>query len=205
ILEKRGVSCIVLESSAMENIDATFAQHESLFNSENAFFIENILSKKHHRDALKSYIADTNLLIHVWEETIEDRNLKKYFPKAQFVVHAVQTTLWKLLDGIYPGNLTSSLRSLSTLYASQEPIMILYMLQQRAKELILVKNSLSGKMRRAPWQEKTLLGQAQRWQDTHLKQFYKKLYDIEFGTKTGTQPYSIKEALDILFCFYLQK
>lgn len=204
-LEKRGVSCIVLESSAMENIDATFAQHESLFNTENAFFIENILSKKHHRDALKKHIADPSLLIHVWEETVEDRNLKKYFPKAQFVVHADQTTVWKLLDGMYPGNLQSSLKILGKLHVSQEPIMLLYMLQQRAKELILVKNSLSGKMRRAPWQEKTLLGQAHRWNEKHLNQFYKKLYDIEFGTKTGTQPYSIKEALDILFCFYLQK
>lgn len=204
-LEKRGVNCIVLESSDMENLDAMIAQHASLFSEENAFFLENILSKKHHRDALKSYIPDPSLLLNVWEEKVEDRNLKKYFPKAQFIVHADQTTLWKFLDGLYPGNLTSSLRSLSTLYSSQEPIMLLYMLQQRAKELILVNNSLSGKVRRAPWQEKALLGQAHKWNDKYLNQFYKKLYDIEFGTKTGTQPYSIKEALDILFCFYLQK
>jgi len=204
-LEKRGVSCIVIESSDMENLDAMVAQHESLFSKENAFFIENILSKKHHRDALKQYISDPTLFIHVWEEKAEDRNLRKYFPKALFSVHADQSTIWKFLDGLYPGNLQSSLRALSKLHSSQEPIMLLYMIQQRAKELILVKNGLSGKVRRAPWQEKTLLGQANKWQDAYLKHFYKKLYDIEFGTKTGIQPYSIKEALDILFCFYLQK
>ena len=39
-LEKSGITCILLESTSMENIDATFAQHASLFAEKNAFFIE---------------------------------------------------------------------------------------------------------------------------------------------------------------------
>lgn len=203
-LEKAGIACMVLSLTDLENMDAAFAQHASLFNEQTAFFAENILSKKPQRDLLKKYSNSPDILIHVWEETVEDRNLKKYFPKAQFSVHTFPATIWKLLDGLYPGNMKSSVKALESLYQTSEPIMLLYMIQQRIKELILIAHSLPGKVKRAPWQEKTLLMQASKWQHTRLKGFYKKLYDIEYGTKTGTQPYSIQEALDILFCFYLQ-
>lgn len=209
-LDQQGVECIDATSSDISGIQSQVYGSSSLFSTKQAFFAQNIFSKKTTRDALKDIIADPMVELVVWEEKMEERELKRYFPKSKLIVNKLPTTIWKFLDAFYPGNPASLIRQQALVGDTVDENMLLYMLQRRVKDLILVSKGLDGKRKLAPWQSGIMKAQAARWgttQEERLAKLHKtnsKLYSIEVGTKTSRLPYPIHKALDILFSFYLQ-
>ncbi|OGK29144.1 hypothetical protein A3D06_00755 [Candidatus Roizmanbacteria bacterium RIFCSPHIGHO2_02_FULL_40_9] len=174
----------------------------SLFTTKRAFFIENVLSKKVNRDVLKEIKTDNQTQIVIWDESIAARDIKKYFAKAKIISVDLPETIWKLLDIIASGKKIQTINILKKLADSVDEQMILYMVQRRAKELILAKkNMLDPKLQ--SWQRSKLQQQALSWNEETLFQFYDKLFDIEKGVKTSKLIYSITQALEVVFCFYL--
>lgn len=186
-------------------------QSISLFSAKKALILENVLSKATSRTALQKTLANNpnDVDICIWEAQTDPKLLKKSFPNARHFVSMLPTTLWNLLDSYAPGNLSKVITLQQNVLCVLEEPFVLYMLQRRLKELLVV--SLSGKPPRlASWQIQNLSRQAMRWgidpkaRSKLLTKTYQKLCEIEFQTKSGTLAYPIGKALDICACFYLK-
>lgn len=205
-----GIEMTDIPRSDMSDVNAIIHGSASLFNERRAFCCENVLSKKVNRDLLKAAIEDTSVECLVWEGSMDDRSIKRYFPKAKLFVSKLPSNIWKFLDGVYPGNARYLISTLPQLTVAVDEHMVLYLLQRRIKDLILVLKGLSGKRKLAPWQAQNMKNQAIRWGDTdqerlnRLHKMYQKLNDIEIGVKTRSLSYPVQKALDILFSFYVQ-
>lgn len=202
--------CIEIQPSEVRMLDQIIYGSASLFSTKQAYFLEGILNKATHRKALKDYYNDPKINLIIWEGSIDQRDIKRYFPKAQIYASSLPTNLWKFLDALAPGNVSLLIQSKNNLSLTIEDSMLLYMMQRRMKELILAFSGVDGKRPLAAWQKQNLVGQARRWGHTDqersqkLHRMYQKLYDIEVNTKTSSMTYSVNQALDIVFSFYLQ-
>lgn len=180
------------------------AQHEQyLFAPKNIYFTENILSKKASRDIVMSLQDNHEVELVIWEDQVEARIIKQYLPKSQILISDVPSTIWKLLDGLRPGNKVKSIQTLNEIVTSVDEHLILFMIQRRVKELIMMYRGFTGGKKLADWQQAKLKSQLSTWDKDKLIMFYSKLYSIERSEKTGTTSYGIRQALEILFSFYL--
>ena len=174
-----------------------------LFASKKIYFVENILSKKFNRDIVMALQNNIELELAIWEENIEPRIIKQYLSKSSIIISDLPNSIWKLLDGIKPGNKAQTIQALSDISDSVDEHLVLYMIQKRVKELIMIYGGYSGNKKMADWQKTRLKSQLSSWKKENLLTMYSKLYNVEKAEKTGTSAYSIKQALEILFCFYL--
>ncbi len=203
-LQSSQVECTHVSTSQLQDVPSMIDGSASLFSEKRALFFEDVCSKKEQREVLKMFESSSTVELVVWESRTDARNIKRSFPKAKVVVSNVPSTLWNLLDHAKPGYGKQLINELDIVSESVDEHMILFMLQSRIKDLILVKNGETGKRKLAPWQAKNLLSQANAWDNKALEAMYNKLIDIEVGLKTSSLPYSPHKALDILFMFYLK-
>lgn len=203
-LKEAGYDVQEVESSRITDLNTIIHGSSSLFSEQKAYALSHIISRASYRKVLQD-IDHSGIEIVIWETTYDPRSIKRYFPSAKILESKLPANIWKMLDSFAPGNATAMIRMKQSLGDAVDEHMLLYMLQRRAKDLILVRNGLSGKSKLAPWQESQMKSQSARWSsEQHLVRAYLKLSDIEKGVKTGTLPYSADKALDILFSFYLQ-
>lgn len=199
---------------SMTDIELAIRELEStsLFQSEQAVALENVLSRASVRTTLSRSLTSLapTANLYIWESSLDPKLLKKYFPTAQLRISTLPTNLWKYLDALAPGNMKKCIIYKSQIFASVDEHMLLFMMQRRIKDLISVEKKITGKRKLAPWQASQLQSQSRLWGATpedrmnRLSKLYRKLYDIEVGTKTGTLSFSIQKALDLSLCFYLQ-
>lgn len=203
-LKESGYDLQEVESSQMSNLNSIIHGSSSLFAEKKAYALSHVVSRASYRKVLLD-IDHSDVEIVMWETTYDPRSIKRYFPSAKILESKLPANIWKMLDSFAPGNAQSIIRMKQSLGDAVDEHMLLYMLQRRAKDLILARNGLDGKRKLAPWQVSQMKSQAARWKsEDHLVRAYHKLSDIEKGVKTGTLPYSADKALDILFSFYLQ-
>lgn len=175
----------------------------SLFEEKRGFYGENLLGKKEQRKIFKDIEANESLIIVLFEEKVESRDVKKYFSGATISDAKLPHSIFTLLDSLFPGNLRATIAQLQSVVDVVDEHMVLYMLQRRTKELILAQDGLSLPGA-AGWQMGKLKSQASRWNGKTLVSFYDKLITIERGAKTSDTPYSATQSLEILFCFYIR-
>lgn len=193
-----------LTKESLLEVERWLASGQTLFEEKKAFFGENLLSKKESRDAIKKLQKQYQCLDFViWEEQFDERSAKAYFKTAQIVSCRLSFNVFKLLDSIYPKNIKKVLSLLAAVSKTVDQNIILAMLEQRARDLILVKGGQVPKKKLANWQLNKLRQQAAYWSTDKLIVFYDTLYRIEYGIKTGSQYYSIKDALDIAIIYSL--
>ncbi|OGK14582.1 hypothetical protein A3H80_03455 [Candidatus Roizmanbacteria bacterium RIFCSPLOWO2_02_FULL_37_19] len=203
VYKEKSYELIDIDSNSVDDLRKNILERASLFSQKRLFFIHGVLSKKGNRDVVHQLDTQDNPIL-IWEDKYSDKDIKKNFPKAKVLVFKLPQTIWKLLDNIYPRNLHTVILLTRSIIDSVDENMLLYMLQKRTKELILVKSNSKHIVKLAPWQITKLSSQTKKWDMNKLYKFYQKLFEIEKGTKSGSLPYSIYDALDILFCFYLQ-
>lgn len=202
--QEKGFEIQNLDNSNISELSKWLDRAIGLFSEKKIFFGENLLSKKPNRDILKKYDEKaTPSDFVIWEEKLDERNAKKYFKNAIIKNYKLPYNLFKLLDGIYPSNLRFVLQTLQKLELTVEENIILYMVEKRARELLLTKRGAEAGKALASWQISKLKAQAGRWEEPKLVSFYDALFRIEVLAKTGGSYYSIKKNLDILFCYYL--
>ncbi|MFQ5452329.1 MAG: hypothetical protein ACE5DQ_02080 [Candidatus Paceibacterota bacterium] len=200
----KGYDVLDIDELMLGELDDWLGDSGSLYAENRAFFAERILSKKKQRDALKKAInRKKDMQIVVWEDAMPERDIKRYFKKAVIKAHNLPTTIFKLLDSLYPPNLKSMTSQIEVLSDSIDENILLYMMQKRIKELIIVSSGETPG-NAASWQISRLKRQAQRWRSDRLISLYDKLFQIERATKTGQAVYSIKQSLEILLIIYLR-
>ncbi len=178
-------------------------ESQSLFGEKKAFFAENILAKKENRELLKKYDTNsTDSEIYIWEEKTEDRVAKFLFKYASIKTYKISSTVFKLLDGLYPKNIKETLATLDSLSETTEEYLIFYMICKRVRELIILKQG-GTVPKLAAWQAGKMISQAQKWDEKKLLTFYDSLYKIDTLNKTSKTVYNLKKALDIIFTYFL--
>lgn len=202
--KKKQYDLIILDSSAIGEMDKWLYQSIGLFSSKKAFFGENLLSKKENKELLKKYdTSDADINIIIWEETLEDRFAKYIFKNAQLHVSKLPHTIFKLLDAIYPSNRREALFLLDAISKTINEHMILVMMQKRIRELLIIKADLKPEKKLADWQIKRLKIHAAKWDEKKLSLLYDSLYRVEVFSKTNGHYYSVKKALDIVLFYFL--
>jgi DNA polymerase III delta subunit len=189
-------------------LDENEASSSSLFTQKRVYFTSFLnkkvlkkLSAKTERK-IKEIITSTKIQIFDWEEETSARDLKsikgiiiKEFKPSQ--------NIFKLLDSCYPGNLKTFINYLNILSESTEDIFIFIMLTRHMRNILIVKMG-ERLPKLASWQIAKLSNQAKYWKTENLINFYQGLHRIDVNSKTNGTPYSVKEAVEILACYYLK-
>lgn len=178
--------------------------HDSigLFSDKKIITLEEILKDKKNRDFLKDYQA-SSLEIVIFESVLTDKELKFVYPSATFITSKLPESVFTLLDSIYPGNLKASIMQLLSVINSDNELLIFYMVKNRTRELLLLKKNIGQPSKLQAWQLGKLKSQAVKWHEDKLTTCYDNLYKIEKNFKTSQSVFSITQALEMLFCFYL--
>lgn len=202
---KDGYEINPLTISEISELEKWLYESEGLFKTKKAFFGENLLSKKEQRKALEKFdTLETDVDINIWEEKIEDRVAKFFYKNAKIISHKLPISMFNFLDSLYPGNLKLVSQSLSAITEAVDENIIFFMTIKRIREMILLSEGKSPGTKVASWQIARLNNQLKRWNDKNLISFYEALYRIEVQNKTSANYFSLKEALDILFCYYVR-
>ncbi len=177
----------------------------SLFFEKRVFFGQGINRKlraddKRTKEELQRIRDDKNLEFYLWEEvSAYELKIARLATVKEFKPSA---TIFKLLDSFYPGNKVTFLNMLETVSKNSPEIFVFTMLARLTRNLILVKEKIIPKGMQS-WQFYKLQNQAKKWKIERLVLFYESLAKIDLGIKTSSSPFSIKESLDILACYFL--
>ena len=101
---------IELTPDVLPELDKWLFDTQLLFAPKRAFFGQNLLSKKEHRELLKKYDnskIETHFIL--WEESIDDKTAKYAFTTAKLELFKYPQNIFQLLDGLYQGNKDTSL------------------------------------------------------------------------------------------------
>lgn len=196
-----------INADELSEIHRWLADSPSLFSQKRAYFIENLNKKINKKTNLKytaiieKLIKDKELMIVDWENGLTARELKisqgitiKEFKLPQ--------NIFQLLDACSPSNLKKFLSIFNSLPEDIEAPFIFTMLHRHLKKLILIKNKISPP-KLVSWQIKKLENQAKFWPTNQLISFYEALYRLDVAIKTSKSPYSLRQSLDLLVCYYL--
>lgn len=200
----KGYEIFSLEGGNILELDKWLYQTNSLFSTKKVFFGENLLLQKENRNILKKYDSTKKEIDFIlWEGELEGRMAKFIFKYAKIHSFKLHYNVFKFLDSVYSSNLKEAINYLNQIANIIDENIILFMLERRIRDLILIKNNLKPEKKLAEWQIFKLKSQAEKWISDQLISFYDSLYRIEVRTKTSSGYYSIKKSLDILFCYYL--
>jgi len=188
-------------------LDDSQAASTSLFDQKRIYFTASLnkkvlkkLNSKTERK-IKEIIASIEIQVFDWEEETSARDLKSIKGVVIKELKPSQT-IFKLLDSCYPGNLKQFISSLKTISESTEDIFIFIMLARHMRNILITK--LGERLPKLmSWQIAKLSNQAKYWKQENLINFYQGLHRIDVNSKTNGTPYSVKEALEILACYYL--
>lgn len=198
----RAVPVFVNQSNIYKVLQSSIHER-SLFADRPIYLAENILSRKKIRDTVLEYESNPNTHMLIWEESMDPRSIKTYFKKSKINVTDLPVTIWKLLDSILPGKKSDVISYIRSISGILDEHLLLFMIQKRIKELIMIHRGLSGGKKLADWQASRLKQQARQWQQPQLLSIYSKFSAIEKAERIDSTPYTITQALEILFCFYL--
>lgn len=183
------------------------SESPSLFSQQKIFFTSGLNKKISKRTspemfALVEKLAknkDFNIID--WEEFSSGRELKitngitiKEFKPSQ--------SIFKLLDACYPGNLKTFVSILHGLPSKTDEIFIFIMLVRHIRNLLCIKLGQPSKTLQR-WQIAKLQSQAKWWKTERLIGFYDGLSRIDMVVKTSKNPFTVKESLDTLTCYFL--
>lgn len=181
------------------------ADSPSLFFQKKIFFTERL--NKYIKKENQKLTADLQKIEKMkdvelidWEEMSRwELKLKKIGYVKEFKPNE---TIFKLLESLYPSNRVSFVSLLDKLAQDLDENFIFIMLVRYVRNLIIIKE---GEIppRMQSWQTYKLKTQARHWKIENLVNFYEALFKIEVGLKTSSNPFSIKESLDILACHFL--
>ena len=202
---KTGIEVRQIRFDDITEINRWLGDSPTLFSQKKVFFTE-FINKKIKKDNKKFLAELTNISklkdveLVDWED-VGSRQLK-LTKIAKVKEFKPDKTIFKLLDCISPGNKSLFLNSLEQLSSNMDESFIFIMMARHVRNLILVSQDiLPTKMQ--SWQFGKLKYQARSWDTEKLVNFYEGLMRVDIASKTGKSPYSIKESLDILACYFL--
>jgi DNA polymerase III delta subunit len=208
LFREKNFEIVSLDDKQVLELDDDQASSSSLFDQKRIYFTsglnKKVLKKLNQKTEkiFKKIVASKVIQLFNWEEDTTSRELKSI--KGVIIKEfKPNQTIFKLLDSCYPGNLKNFMSSLKILSESTEDIFIFIMLARHIRNILITK--LGERLPKLmSWQIYKLSNQAKFWQLENLINFYQGLHRIDVNAKTGGTPYSVKESLEILACFYLK-
>ncbi|MFZ6034885.1 MAG: hypothetical protein ACOYUB_01910 [Patescibacteria group bacterium] len=203
----RDCEVVDIDAKSIGEILTWMADAPTLFSSKKVFFTQSLnknISKRSnpkYLETVEKIARDAGSEVYDWEDNVPGRYLKI---KEGVTVKEFKpdTSIFKVLDSCYPGNIKVFLDGVHDLSQGSEDIFTFIMLSRHVRNLMLI--SLGQVPPGMPsWQAARLKGQAAKWTTEKLVSFYDNLHKIDASLKTGTLPYSLASALDILAAYYL--
>jgi len=206
-LKKAGFEAIEIDPQQFEEIIFWQKDNLSLFSQKKAFFTRNLnkkINKKNEKQKkiIEKIIDDETLILIDFEEDLEKRELKIADKKVEVKEFKLPTSIFNLLDDLYPKNLSSFIKSFTLLSKKIPEELIFYMITKRIRQLLQIKFNQKIENLQS-WQFRKLNFQAKLWPKEKLIKFYESLFNIEKKIKTGTTPFDLKESLELLFTYLL--
>lgn len=171
-----------------------------LFSDAKNIFIENFLSKP--ASEIIEYLGkqkEGNIVI--WEEKELTKKQLSVLPKAEVKLFKIPAEIFAFLDSIQPSRGSDLIKRFHSIIGQKETEFVLFMLVRQFRLLLsLVDNSSKDEIdevkRLAPWQKSKLLRQAGYFSTDKLVELYKKLFNIDYGLKTGSSSLSLTQSID---------
>lgn len=203
--KSKGYEVCLIQKADPETLRIQTSETNSLFSEKRVFFSEHLV-KFLKRSKSKEVLAQIQTIM---KSDIEWIDWEQYSareisnPKGATIKELKpSSSIFKLLDECYPGNLKQFMNDMNAVLESQEDGFIYAMLCKHIRSLVLAKaDGLSTAT--SPWQKSKLSSQARLWTDDKLIAFYEGLARIDISVKTSSSPYGIKKSLDILACYLL--
>lgn len=112
----------------------------------------------------------------------------------------LSNSLFQFLDGLRPENRIQSIKLFRNVIQTDAPELVNFMLIRRVTELLLAvggnTKNLAGIYQE--WQKQKIIQQAKFWKEAQLREFHKRLLEIDEAIKTGSTPIDLATHLDIL-------
>jgi len=201
------VTIVDVASAQLDEITKWMGESTSLFSETQVFFTQNLnkkLSKKSTPKQIKiieEIIKSKTIDLVDWEEEVPSRFLK-FGAGAKIKEFKLSESIFKLQDTLVPGSFKNFANMLNILKEGTEETFIFIMLQRHLRNLLLVKMGLNpGKL--ATWQIGKLKNQTASWKLENLMSFYDSFHKIDVSSKTGSNPFSLSNSLDLLASYYL--
>lgn len=178
---------------------------DALFATEKYIFIEDFFGKKKVNKEIDSIIKvinenETDAKIYIWESKNLTPAQTKKFDKAASKQFKIPQTMFAFLDAVKPNNGKVLIQSFHQTLVDQDAQFIFVMLIRQFRLMLGVceatENPIEEVKRMAPWQKGKLQQQAKLFSIDKLRELYQKLYQIEYGMKTGTLVLSLDQAID---------
>lgn len=169
----------------------------TLFGLQPTIVVEGLFSlpKSKNKDLLIEFLTKyQRRQIILFENKALTATTLKPFKQAEVSGHKPAAIIFNFLDSLEPGSPSKSLSLLDQLETANQPAELVFaMLVRQVRLLILAlePNSLKG----APWQKSRLITQARAFGEEALLDLHQKLYQIDKGIKTGTNPLTLSTQL----------
>lgn len=141
-------------------------------------------------------------MVIIWEsKTVAAGILVKFakLPNSRVQEFKLSPLVFKLLDGLRPGNGNYASRLFSETIKIDPIEKVVMMLGRRIAQLLVAKSEIEGKFTGLKdFQVRQLTTQTTRWTEKQLTDFHRNLVEIDEAVKTGSSPASLSTHLDIL-------
>jgi len=172
----------------------------SLFGSAILITLEHTFSTlgrkekliKIYADIINQAGQDTSIII--WEPKELGKTVLDCFKKAVVRVFKTPPVIFALLDGLAPGYPKQILMTYEKAESTEAPELMLYMIQNRVRQLIQVKDGVTPD-RVSGWQLTRLTNQCRSFTMNELLTMETKLIDLEYFFKSGTTPYTLTQLI----------
>ncbi len=205
--EKKDI--VRLEGKALVLSDLKLAlRSETFFSAQKTVVIENFFSRpsSKEKDKILTFLKKDGTVDELifWEAKKIPGTTTRWLKGWQIQAFELPMLIFKLLDSFIPGNIISVLSTYHQCLKNQPSELIFFLLARQILNLILIKDLGEKGIGGAPWQQKKLASQANKFSLKDLLQIYKKLLHIDIDIKTGKSLMPLDWHLDLLFVSWLR-
>lgn len=176
----------------------------SLFGQKKLYVIENLnktLKRRTSGALMDSLGSLEGIDVLTWEEGVGKRELK--IQTALIKEFKLPQNIFQFVDSCYPANLKRFVQLLRDVSDGSNDMFLYIMLARHVRNLVFVALG-SPPSSLQSWQVGKLKRQASSWEQEKLLDFYDKLIGFDTTLKTGTNPYPLKDSMELLACYYLK-
>lgn len=171
---------------------------QGLFNEKKCIIVENFFGASTSQVEAQIFV-NSHFAVVFWEKRqLTPATVKKLQPHVTLQEFKVPSTLFPLLDNVFPGNTKKLLSIYESGKTALETELIFAMLTRSIRMLLWAKldpNSLNI----PPWQRGKLIAQAGKFSELELLGLHTKLLEIDRAAKTSKLPEDLSSSLELLF------
>jgi len=172
----------------------------SLFGSTVLVALENIFSPLGRKEKLIKLYADILIqagktaTIIIWEPKELGKTALTCLKDANIHLFKTPGIIFAFLDALVPGNARNVIGTYEKAETTEAPELILYMVQNRVRQLIQVKDGITPN-RISGWQLSRLTNQGKSFTMDKLLIMHNRLIELEYSFKTGAAPFTLSQLI----------